>query len=236
MDKGGLVEKYGEAWERSVVSMPVSCRNEQMPTNPLLLAIPESFVEANIKILFFGQETNDWEGVFPHSEGIHHLVVTYTKIYLNGLYFRYDGQFWNGISKLKQKFEVHLAHTGTTVSFLWNNLVKIGKCENIGLPSEELLQWQDHWFNIIREGVLFLRPDATIFFIGPNYNRFIRRIFDDVNFERINERNERQLARVRSVHLPIKTIRTYHLNYLWRNGFYRYLDEIANEMTGRGDR
>jgi len=230
MDKGDLVEKYGEAWERSLVSMPASFRNEQRPTNPLLLAIPESFMEANVKILFFGQETNDWEGVFPHGEGIHHLIATYTNFYLNGLCFGYGGQFWNGISKLKQKFEAHLTPTGRTVSSLWNNLVKIGKYENRGLPSEEIMHWQDHWFDIIREEVILLRPDAAIFFTGPYYDRFIRRVFDDVYFERINERNERQLARVRSVHLPLKTIRTYHPNYLWRNDFYKYLDEIAIEI------
>jgi hypothetical protein len=230
MDKDGLIEKYGKAWERSLVSMPASFPNEQRPTNPLLLAIPEGLIEANIKILFFGQETNDWEGLFPHSEGIHHLIATYTNFYLNGLCLGYGGQFWNGISKLKQKFEMHLAHTDRTVSFSWNNLVKIGKYENRGLPSEEILQWQDHWFDIIREEVILLRPDAAIFFTGPYCDRFIHRIFDDVYSERINERNERQLARVRSLYLPFKTIRTYHPNYLWRNGFYKYLDEIVNEI------
>jgi hypothetical protein len=230
MDKGRLTEKYDEAWKRLLSSMPSSFGGDQRPTNPLLLDISEGFINADVKILFFGQETNDWEGDFPHSAGIYHLIDTYKNFYLNGCCFIYNGQFWNGISKLKQKLEEHFSYTGRTVSFLWNNIVKIGKSGGKGLPSNEILQWQDNWFDILREEVALLKPDIIIFLTGPYYDRFIRRVFDDAYFESINERKERQLARIKSIHLPVRTVRTYHPNYLWHNGFYQYLDEIANEI------
>ena len=158
------------------------------------------------------------------------MVTHEPNFYLDGRCFFYGGHFWNGISQLKQLLEAHFAHTGRTVSLLWNNLVKIGKYENKGSPSQEILEWQDNWFDIVREEVRLLNPDYVIFFTGPYYDKFIYRIFHDASFEPVNERNERQLARVKSIHLPIKTIRTYHPNYLWRHGFYKYLDEIVNAI------
>ena len=78
-----------------------------------------------------------------------------------------------------------------------------------------------------------LKPDIVIFFSGPNYDEYISRIFSDATFENISSRNSRQLARVKSWLLPHNSIRTYHPNYLWRNGFYTYLDEISSAITGK---
>ena len=72
-----------------------------------------------------------------------------------------------------------------------------------------------------------LKPNLVVFFAGPNYDRFITRVFDDAAFEAISAKPVRQLARVKSHWLPTNSIRTYHPNYLWRHGFYEYVAEIV---------
>jgi hypothetical protein len=39
--------------------------------------------------MYFGKETNDWEGDFPRN--IDHLIATFRDFYLSGACFRYDG-------------------------------------------------------------------------------------------------------------------------------------------------
>ena len=47
---------------------------ENKPTNPLLLYINEDdYKNADIKIMIFGQETNDWEGNFQNDINIFKL-------------------------------------------------------------------------------------------------------------------------------------------------------------------
>ena len=118
-----------------------------------------------------------------------------------------------------------------TVSILWNNLIKIGIAHQKGTPNNIILKWQDNWFDVVSFEISNLEPDIVIFFSGPNYDEHIKKIYKDATFHAINSRNIRQLARVKSCGLPINSIRTYHPNYLWRNGFYAYLDEIIGAIN-----
>ena len=179
--------------------------------------------------MIFGQETNDW-GTFPHQNGIYHLLKTYDEFYNDGNCYSYGGQFWNGVSQLKKALSKKLNVSEQEISIIWNNLIKIGKAGEKGAPSNEIIKWQDNWFDIVLHEVVELRPDAIVFFTGPYYDKFILRIFSDVSFKSVDGRNIRELALVQSSKLPKTSIRTYHPNYLWRNGFYEYLEDMINAI------
>jgi len=194
------------------------------------LNVSTEYFAADYKIMVFGQETNDWEGIFPHPKKTNHLLDIYHKFYNNGSCFSYSGSFWNGVSQLKSALRKKFGQSDQVQSILWNNVIKIGKANGKGTPSNEILKWQDTWFDIVLLEVCLLRPDIIVFFTGPNYDVFLSRIFSDLSFENLNGRDSRELARVKSHFLPRNTIRTYHPGFLWRNKFYSYLDEILDAI------
>ena len=138
----------------------------------------------------------------------------------------HGGPFWNAIRQFNETF----SESHTSVSFTYNNIIKIGKHEAKGLPSEPILRWQNRWFEVVREEVRVLAPDAVIFFTGPDYDKFIEEAFGSVEFCQIGPRSARQLTRVRARVLPVNTFRTYHPNYLWRNDFHAYKREIVSAI------
>jgi hypothetical protein len=200
------------------------------PTNLFCISAPKEYLESNIKVMIFGQETNDWNGDFSNEESIEHLLSIYNGFFATGRCFSYGGQFWNGVSKLKSELEEKSKNDGKSVGLLWNNIIKIGRSGDKGLPSQDVMEWQAPAFELIKKEVEFYAPDIVIFFTGPNYDHFISRVFTDASFIKVNERTKRQFAKVVSDALPARTIRTYHPNYLWRNDFYSYLDDIIAEV------
>lgn len=150
------------------------------PTNPLLISPPLGYYDSDFKIMYFGQETNCWEGPFPDPKGVDHLLEVYDRFANNGGGFRYGGQFWNALKQFNESFsKLH-----TSPSFTYNNIIKIGKHGSKGLPSEPLLRWQKTWFQVVREEVRILTPDLIIFFIGPRYMRFLEEAFGPIEFSR----------------------------------------------------
>jgi hypothetical protein len=225
-----LRHRYQEEWNALLLNELTTDVGGEEPTNPLLLDAPPDYFAANYRVMIFGQETNDWEGVFPHNSGVDHILKTYRGFYTSGHCYAYGGQFWNGVSKLITALEEQPGPSGKNMAVIWNNLIKIGKANAKGNPGATILGWEDRWFDVVAFEVRELNPNLVIFFSGPNYDRFITRIFDDAEFEGINSRPARQLARVKSRQLPADSIRTYHPNYLWRHGFYEYLAEIVGAI------
>jgi hypothetical protein len=194
------------------------------PTDPLLISPPLGYYDSDFKIMYFGQEVNCWEGPFHESKGVDHLLEVYDRFANNGGGFRYGGQFWNALKQLNESFsKLH-----TSLSFTYNNIIKIGKHEAKGLPSEPLLIWQKTWFQVIREEVRILTPDLIVFFTGPDYDKFLQEAFGPIEFTQVGARSTRQLSRVRARGLPVNTFRTYHPNYLWRHDFCSYERDIID--------
>jgi len=218
--------------------------NGDVPTSPLLLDVPEAYFSAKVKVMYFGQETNgwaeeywdDWHRDANITNECSILRGAYRKFYGDGIYG--DGKcrnlhspFWNGAKQLEVALRDHYRARRQTVRCLWNNIVKVGLSGRKGRPSAEILEWQSPFFDVIRLEVSLLAPDIVVFFTGPKYDEFIRRVFPDARFEAARGRTERQLARVTAAGLPRAAVRTYHPGYLWRQGrqgFEEYLKEILN--------
>jgi hypothetical protein len=233
--KAELSQRYKEEWDALVRNQLTNDVGGDKPSNPLLLDAPPSYFAANYRVMIFGQETNDWAGTFPHVGSLDQVLKVYRDFFTNGECYSYGGHFWNGTSRLMRDLEAHLRPSGKTIAVIWNNLIKIGKAKvgekpSAGTPNDAILNWEDRWFDVISFEVSELNPNLVIFFTGPNYDRFISRSFGDAVFEAINARPVRQLARIKSCGLPVDSIRTYHPNYLWRNGFHQYLTEILDAV------
>ena len=155
------------------------------------------------------------------------MLNVYDDFFNKGKCFSYSGQFWNAFSKIQERLRHEFSFDSKTVGFVWNNVIKIGRCGEVGAPSKVVLEWQNSVLELTKKELEYYKPDIVIFLSGPNYDKHISNIFDDVSFSSINDRSERQLAKVSSHHLPEKTLRTYHPGYLWRSGFYSYLDDMV---------
>jgi len=206
-----------------------ACFQNALPTNLLCLSATEQYFESELKVMVFGQETNNWLDKFLDTGGVTALIKTYNGFYNSGKCYSYGGYFWNALSKLKSRLE--LENQENQVGILWNNILKIGRYREKGTPSKDIIVWQKPAIDFIKEEIAHFSPNIVIFFTGPYYDRHIKNAFNDVSFEPINARPKHQLARVVSQYLPHKSIRTYHPGYLWRNGFYQYLDEIMAEIV-----
>jgi len=220
-----LEHEYKAAIQRcsdSLATLPVDKQN--MPANPLLISPSFEYPNAALKIMYFGQETNGWEGVFRGSEYIDELMGLYDGFTNQGGGFNYGGQFWNAVRSFHSEFKFRQ----DKVSFIWNNLIKIGKAFDRGTPCKEVLKWQEHWCDVIRNELIILRPNVVIFLSGPNYDWMISKIFSPVVFEPIDGYNLREVARVKSDSLPLSSFRTYHPGYLYRFGFSGVRDYIVN--------
>lgn len=196
---------------------------EDSPTNLLCLNISDDYLSSDIKVMVFGQETNDWHGAYSGEDKADWLKTIYDDFFTSKYCYSYGGQFWNGVSKLVNSIE---NRTGKTVGLLWNNIVKIGKDGDKGRPEVAIIDWQKPALDFIIEEIKTAKPDIVIFFTGPDYDDRLQAVFKDITFNSTPSRAPRELSIVTSEDLPASSIRTYHPNYLWRNDFDSYLDDI----------
>lgn len=138
--------------------------------NPLLLHIKdeEKYKNADIKIMFFGQETNSWNGELG-SKGMAELLNIYSDFLEN----TYSSQFWNAVGDYVNSIKE--LNPNKSVEFVWNNILKIGKENGKGKPKQDLVDLQKKVFPVIREEVEILSPDLIIFFTGPYYDKYIKK-------------------------------------------------------------
>ncbi len=198
-------------------------------TNPLLIKADGNYINAKVKIMFFGQETNYWhtemDGTGQFHGEIEPLLKLYERFYIKENCYSFGGQFWNGVNRFKKLLK---SSKNVDFGFIWNNVVKIGKCGK-GTPNNEIIDIQQKFFKVIEKEIDILKPDYLVFFSGPNYDYLIKKMIVPVITKPIKGFKERQLCKLESS-LEIKTYRTYHPNYLWRNNINKYFKAIINEM------
>jgi hypothetical protein len=70
----GLLHRYEEEWNALLRNQSAKSVGGEEPTNPLLLNVPSAYCSADYRVMIFGQETNDWWGIFPHDGGVDHML------------------------------------------------------------------------------------------------------------------------------------------------------------------
>jgi hypothetical protein len=212
-----LIERYRKEWGALLSGYSAIDFRDEKPTNPLLLNPPSAYFQTDRKMMIFGRETNDWERTFPCEAGVDHLLDTYDSFYNSGFcYSPYDGYFWNWVSEMNEALADKIRPSEQTLSTIWNNVIKIGKYNAAGAPSDVILTWEKAWFDVASLEVSELSPDIVIFLTGECYDPYIRQIFPDASFDALSSSIPKcVLARVGSCGLKnaIRTLYSAPRNY-----------------------
>lgn len=224
-----LKELYTSKWDKLTEHIQhINSTKEYSikPSNPLLLNINEKeYEEADVRIMFFGQETNSWCGFF--NPDFQYSIDNYRNFYLGGYAMNgYGGHFWNGINRLKKLFQER--HPDKKLALVWNNIIKIGnEARNANRPPAYTYQVEREYFSVVREEIEILQPDVLVFFTGPNYDGVLTDNFGKLLRTTVPGFKQRALVQL---NFSTNAFRTYHPRYLWMNDINKYLNAILDSI------
>lgn len=218
-------------------------------SSPLLIHAFEDYNQAPVKLMIFGQETNGWgsrDNKPSHCDVAE--VERILKIYENFKNGVRDGRncytspFWSWSYKFAR-----MLYEKTNIkqnegfkekqSFIWNNILKLGKFNTKGKPSSAVIEYEMKEFNVVFRELEILQPKVCIFFTGPSYDKYIKSKFKGISFDCIEGYKKRQLAKLRHDFLPTYSYRTYHPGYgnrvkdMYEDIFEKIIQDIEKQKT-----
>ncbi len=221
-----LEEIYSKYWAGFIENG--STITSVIPTNPLLLKVDEEeFEKSDIKVMIFGQETWGWhEFSTPIEEGMNKYESFFIK---ENFYKRHKkSAFWKAFKFFKSNLKRHF--DDKSVTFVWNNISKIGKNNGKTGVTKEIRELEQNYFNVIKEELEILKPDIVIFLTG-NRNKDLKFHFTDITFENIEMQNPKKKkmkykasTKVISRYLPKKSVKLYHPSFF---GGFNYVKQDA---------
>jgi hypothetical protein len=177
------------------------------------------------RLMIVGQQTagwygDRWDGHLDRGIAAK-LVANYRDFALGQHYYR--SPFWEASRKVCQGVNKDSPEN----AFVWTNLLKLD--EEGRRPADDVVDEAliPH-FNLVPDEVSVLRPDAVVFFTGPNYDTVLSRVFRGANLLPVGRDPVRTLARVEHPRLPRAAFRTYHPGYLRRAGQWAVLDRVID--------
>jgi len=203
------------------------------PANPLLIHIDseDDWEKADIRLMFFGQETNGWFGEWreesrPGRPGIADLQEVYDVFFNKNA--GYGGQFWNGIKRFKKLLQEK--YPEKKISWIWNNVVKTGKEDAKGLPPDYIYEVEREHFPVIKDELKITKPNLVLFLTGPNYDGIIKDNFGEIAYQAVTPYSARQISQVTIDNVPF-AFRTYHPGYLYRNNIDGFFNAIIEQIN-----
>ena len=214
---------------------------------PPLLVYPHTrWHTAKVRLLIVGQETLTWrydpaetggpgEPILNFShfvaapEGVEAMWELYRCYALGRHKPKMNSAFWRGFRALDS------AVNGKVDSALWTNLFKVNVQGSVmrNCKRAEIARLHTAQQGLLRFEIEVLRPDVVVFFTGPRYDRAICQEFPDADFEPVGRSfPASSLAFVRARGLPVKTVRTFHPEYLQRSRQMKLLQTIADWAGG----
>ena len=232
-----LYENYNLSWKSALNEGAVTEELLDRLSCPLLLHVKdEAWGRSAGKILFVGQETNDWavrdesgyrletlHDFLSDSGSIPSLQKLYEGFAFGANYTR--SPFWQAFNAVKA--------AEVSSSVLWTNLFRFcfqrGSVRNGS--GQEYKQISELNFGILAEEIRILEPTAVIFVTGPYYDEEIKHSFPSAVLSEFSSRfKTRAVARIEHEDLPIASFRTYHPNYLRRASKWEMLDCILAKI------
>jgi len=223
-----LNDLYSSKWEK--ISEMLQSFNEEDPedyanmaTHPLLIKTNEEYEYADLKVMFFGQETNEWHGAFEEGIDIDSVTNVYDEFYLQKGYEKYGKPFWNFVRSLKN------IQSEKKIGYIWNNVLKIGKSD-VGTPQQGLINYTLDFFNVIPQEIEILKPKVLLFLSGHTYDEHIKKSVGNFTVVPIEgfTTNELCILKFDDINVDL-AIRTYHPGYLQRLGEHRI--EITDKIN-----
>ena len=185
---------------------------KNLATHPLLIKTDDEYAKADLKVMFFGQETNEWNGVFEEYADLESVLAVYEDFYLKRGYEQYGKPFWNFIRNLKS------TQSTKKIGYIWNNVLKIGKSES-GTPQQGLINYTIDYFNVIPQEIEILKPNVLLFLSGHTYDDHIRKTIGNFSIVPIEGFSTNELCILKFDNITVDlAIRTYHPGYLQRLG------------------
>ncbi len=186
---------------------------------PLLISPSEGYITSKKKIFIVGQQTNGWCCDF---DNVQNQMRCYEEFNLGKNYYRTP--FWNVFRKIEK------AILGEEYCSVWSNFNRYdfeGK-----RPDGEMEREISKLDYLLKKEIEILQPDICLFLVGHSFDERIKNLFPGIMFESLRGWEERQLARLKHVNLPVYTYRTYHPNYLRRSGLEeRFINELKMEIS-----
>ncbi|NBK99232.1 MAG: hypothetical protein EOM50_14670 [Erysipelotrichia bacterium] len=206
-----LENLYTQYWDELITNA-----KNTFAAHPLLLKVKKEYEDADIKIMIIGQETDGWHGPleennrsirFLMDDYYHYLYDIYAD--KNDLTTRLNRKrkraFWNKNNFRFFKEELTKRFPDQKLSFLWNNVSKIGKCSR-GKPTDTILDLEENYFQgVFQKEIELLKPNVMVFVTGD------RKI--PIAHEKIKNIKNEQVSEIIFDRYPnIVAVRTYHPN------------------------
>ena len=206
-------------------------------THPLLIKVSDKYIDADIRVMIVGQETDGWNGLFETSKkDIKYLMNDYYHYLYNistdekmerRLLKKKKRPFWNKKSFKFYEESITKYFDNKKVAFIWNNISKIGKTSR-GKQSKEIAKLEKSYFNdIFEEEVRILKPNIIIFVTGNRTIPLSHKLLKNIKFEKVSKVDLEDYPNIIAV-------RTYHPNARIeggkRNLKYDILDIIYNNI------
>ncbi len=144
--------------------------------NPLLIKVDQAYIDSDIKVIIIGQETDGWFGQLNEGEmSVEKLMEAYSG-YFNQRADHGKRAFWNRKNYRYFEDEITKYYHDKNVSFIWNNISKIGS-DGRGKPGSSIENLERNHFNIFLREFEILKPDIAIFTTGSTRDSYIKHHF-----------------------------------------------------------
>lgn len=193
----------------------------------------DEYMASATKVMVVGQETNGWR--YDPSWTVKQAMEAtrdflYEDVCSGSFFWRFSWEFESLMNGKKPFAKFHV---------FFSNTFRISNdpySKDLYRHPELVEEYLDAVQSLSHE-IRIASPDVLLFLTGPNYDRYIARIFKDIRFEKASAKySERELARLVHESLPVNTFRLYHPNYanrdkvhLWEN----LLPELRNLINGQ---
>lgn len=193
-------------------------------THPLLIQINGEYENADIKVMIAGQETDGWGGNLKGTiSDVCKLMDKYKEyLYSDGKKNKKNRRpFWNRKNFRYFQEKIPKIYENKTVSFVWNNVSKIGKTTRGKSSKETQMLEKEYFTGVFEEELKILKPNIIIFRTG---DRAIQ-----VNHKEICSVREKPVEKIELTSFPdIFAVRTYHPNAKIEGGKKEHKKEIIN--------
>lgn len=185
---------------------------------PFLMSPDEHYKKQRKPLLIIGQETNGWTYFVDEVEK---QMDTYEEFNVGK---EFDSTtFWNVTRRVER------ALGNESHSCAWTNLSKFdlygGKAYG---KYEKMIASLD---KILVDEIKIVDPKVCLFFTGPDFDSRIKKIFEGITFEEIENWNIKQFCRLKHPLLPTHTYRSYHPKSLrlrrLEDSFLQFLSNVA---------
>jgi hypothetical protein len=206
-----LIDLYSRHWPKVENGLLEFTKAKFHPASPLLLTIDEQgYRDADIRIMFCGQETNGW-CERAGSKNIKETTEVYDAYFTKGNYLKLDKRrsFWQATGR----FQKHIKSSFPAIQNIypvWNNISKFGVTNKKGM-TEQIRNFERQCFPVFREELAIINPDVIVFMTGPYRDGDIEFHLPDLEIKKsCEEYTIREVATVESNFLKRPALRIYH--------------------------